>query len=166
MGTDPDFTSGTLVGIDAEGYTWILDQISFRGEPYQVEQMILDTARIDGKHVAIRAEQEGGASGKSHIATLGRKLAGYDFEGQPSTGDKPTRAYWFAGQVNKGNVRLLGGTALEIGVHPAPWHQVWLERHRTFPHGTHDDEVDSTSGGFNYLTGGDKQWSSPQFASV
>ena len=164
-GTDPDFTSGTLIGIDKDNFTWILDQVSFRGEPEQVEKMILDTARLDGRYVKIWAEQEGGASGKSHLKTLGRMLAGYTFEGVPSTGDKQTRAYWFAGQVNKGNVKLLGGISVEGGPIPAPWHKIWLERHRVFPHGKHDDEVDSTSGGFNALTG-EKQWADPEFASL
>jgi len=164
-GTDPDFTSGTLIGIAKDGFTWILDQVSFRGEPEQVEKIILETARLDGRRVKIWAEQEGGASGKSHIKTLGRILAGYTFEGLPSTGDKQTRAYWFAGTVNKGNVKLLGGISVEARPIPAPWHQVWLERHRTFPHGTHDDEVDSTSGGFNVLTG-ERQWAEPDFASL
>lgn len=176
-GVDPDFTSGTLIGIDKDGYCWILDQISFRGEPQHVEQLIKETARLDGKYVHIMAEQEGGASGKSMIWTLGRMLPGYKFDGKPSTGDKTTRAYWFAAYVNKGYVRLLGGqahtvkdeetgTERVISASPAPWHRIWLERHRVFPYGTHDDEVDSSAGGFNWLTGEKKEWAEIPFTAL
>ena len=155
MGTDPDFTSGTLLGLDNSNFTWILHQVSIRAEPDQVLQMIRDTAVLDGKVVKIYVEQEGGAAGKSLIASMQRELAGWKMEGIPSTGDKPTRAYLFSAQVNAGNVRLL----------KAEWNMVWLARHRVFPHGKHDDEVDSTSGAFNEVTGG-KRWASPSFAQL
>lgn len=154
-GTDPDFTSGTLLGLDQDNYTWILDQVSFRGEPEQVLALMKDTAMLDGKRVKIWVEQEGGASGKSLIASLKRELAGWKLDGIPSTGDKQTRAYLFSAQVNAGNVRLLKGH----------WNKVWLARHRVFPHGKYDDEVDSTSGAFNQATGG-TQWSSPTFKAL
>ncbi len=155
MGTDPDFTSGTLLGIDNDNFTWILHQVSIQAEPGQVMQMIRDTAALDGSAVKIYVEQEGGAAGKSLIKSMQRELAGFVMEGIPSTGDKPTRAYLFSAQVNAGNVRLL----------KADWNKVWLARHRVFPHGKHDDEVDSTSGAFNEVTGG-KRWSSPVFAHL
>ncbi len=152
MGTDPDFTSGTLVGLDEKNLTWIMHQTSLQGEPDQVVQMIKDTAALDGTRVKIYVEQEGGASGKALIATLKRELAGYILEGIPSTGSKQTRAYLFAAQVNAGNCRLV----------KADWNKMWLARHRVFPHGKHDDEVDSTSGAFNQLTGV-RQWATPKF---
>lgn len=155
MGTDPDFTAGVLVGIDADNYTWILDQVSIRAEPDQVLQTIKDTAALDGKRVHIWVEQEGGASGKSLIASLKRELAGWKLEGIPSTGSKQTRAYLFSAQVNAGNVRMV----------KADWNKVWLARHRVFPHGKFDDEVDATSGAFNQITGG-QIWSSPKFKSL
>jgi len=146
-GKDPDYTSGTLLGIDREGFTWVLNQISLQASSDQVEQVILQTANLDGKKVKIRIEQEPGAAGKALCAAYVRKLAGYDVEGIPSSGDKQTRAYNFSAQVNAGNVRLLD----------ASWNKIWLARHRTFPFGKHDDEIDSTSGAFNDLTGG-KRW--------
>jgi predicted phage terminase large subunit-like protein len=155
MGTDPDFTSGTLLGLDLANFTWVLHQVSIQAEPDQVLQMIKDTAVLDGKDVKIYIEQEGGAAGKSLIKSMERELAGWKMEGIPSTGDKPTRAYLFSAQVNAGNVRLL----------KADWNKTWLARHRVFPHGKHDDEVDSTSGAFNEVTGG-KRWASPSFAHL
>jgi predicted phage terminase large subunit-like protein len=155
MGTDPDFTSGTLLGQDKSKFTWVLHQTSLQAEPDQVLQMIKDTAALDGRAVKIFVEQEGGASGKSLIKTLQRELSGYILEGIPSTGSKQTRAYLFSAQVNAGNVRLV----------KAAWNKMWLARHRVFPHGKHDDEVDSTSGAFNEVTGG-QRWSSPKFRAL
>ena len=155
MGTDPDFTSGTLLGVDSNNITYILHSTSIRAEPDKVLQHIKATAALDGPRVKIYIEQEGGASGKSLIKSWQRELTGYVMEGIPSTGSKQTRAYPFAAQVNAGNVRIV----------KAAWNKIWLARHRVFPHGKHDDEVDSTSGAFNEATGG-KRWASPKFRAL
>jgi predicted phage terminase large subunit-like protein len=141
---DPDWTVGALVGRDEEtGLTWVLNVVRVRGESQTVEDMIKQTAKLDGKKVPIRIEQEGGASGKSLINIYTRILAGYDCEGRPSTGGKDVRARGFSSQVNAGNVRLLEGK----------WNQPWMAVHRAFPHGKHDDDVDATSGAFNEVAG-------------
>ena len=155
MGTDPDFTSGTLLGMDKSNLAWVFHNTSIQAEPDQVLQHIKATAALDGKGVKIYIEQEGGASGKSLIRSWQRELAGYLVEGIPSTGSKQTRAYPFAAHVNAGWVRLVKGS----------WNKKWLARHRVFPHGKHDDEVDSTSGAFNESTGGHR-WASPKFRSL
>ena len=155
MGTDPDSTSGTLLGVDSHNLTHVLHNTSVQAEPDQVLQHIKATAALDGPRVKIYIEQEGGASGKALIKSWQRELVGYVMEGIPSTGSKQTRAYPFAAQVNAGNVRLV----------KAQWNKRWLARHRVFPHGKHDDEVDSTTGAFNEATGG-QRWSSPKFMAL
>jgi predicted phage terminase large subunit-like protein len=154
-GTDPDFTSGTLVGIDSRGWTWALNQVSIQAPPENVWELILEIARLDGKKTRIRLEQEGGASGKSLVAGYVKALAGYHVEGVPSSGDKQVRAYNFSAQVNAGNVRLV----------QAGWNKRWLLIHRQFPYGKYDDEVDSTSGAFNVLTEG-PEWVSMRFMAL
>lgn len=143
-GKDPDWTVGSLVGVDPEsGLTWVLNEVRLRSEPQYVEAAIIATANLDGKRVPIWMEQEGGASGKSLVDVYVRKLTGFHLEGLPVSGEKRVRAYNFSGQVNAGNVRLLQG----------PWNQPWLATHRVFPYGTHDDDVDATSGAFNQAAG-------------
>lgn len=154
-GTDPDFTSGTLVGIDAKNFTWVLHQVSVQVGAENVWELILQTARLDGKKVRVRIEQEPGAAGKSLVAGYVRALAGFNAEGIPSSGDKRVRAYNFSAQLNMGNVRIL----------EAPWNRRWLVIHSQFPYGKHDDEVDSTSGAFNVLTEG-PQWKSMKFLAI
>jgi predicted phage terminase large subunit-like protein len=144
QGTDPDYTSGTLLGITKSGLVYILHNVTLRAAPQQVLTLIQQTASIDGPLVKIYIEQEGGASGKALISTWQRELVGYVMEGIPSTGDKQTRAWPFAAQVNLGQVRLVKGL----------WNGMWLANHRVFPHGKHDDIVDSTSGAFAQAAGG------------
>ena len=103
---------------------------------------ISDTATLDGKKVPIRIEQEGGAAGKSLIAAYVNELEGFDVEGIPSTGAKEVRATALATQYNAGKVFVL----------KRAWNRMWLSELRSFPSGAHDDQVDSASGAFNYLT--------------
>ena len=71
-------------------------------------------------------------------------LSGYDFIGIRSTGDKVTRARPFAAAAANGNIRVLR----------APWLTDWLDELSTFPEAAdHDDQVDSVTGAFGYLTG-------------
>ena len=65
------------------------------------------------------------------------------------------RADQFASQVNAGNVKIL----------KSPWNKRYLAQLASFPRGAHDDDVDSSSGAFNELTGGDT-WEEGGFGSV
>lgn len=155
QGTDPDYTSGTLLGITKSNLVCVLHNVALRAEPQQVLEMIQFQAGLDGIRVKIFIEQEGGAAGKSLVESWKRELMGYVVEGIPSTGDKITRAMPFSAQVNLGHVRLVRGL----------WNGMWLANHRVFPHGKHDDIVDSTAGAFNQVAGG-RRWSSPKFRAL
>lgn len=152
---DPDSTSGTLV-VEHEGYYYVLDNINVQYGPDQVEDLIKQTAKLDGTNVKVRIEQEPGQSGKAQIEYYVKLLAGFDVDGVPATGDKKVRAAGWAAQINHGNVYLLKG----------PWNKKWLAQHANFPHGTHDDDVDSSAGSFNEVTLGEEEWSRPDFAHL
>jgi predicted phage terminase large subunit-like protein len=70
-------------------------------------------------------------------------LAGFPVVAEAISGDKETRAFNFAAQVNAGNVRLVHGE----------WNRAFIEELRAFPMGTHDDQVDAGSDAFNRLAG-------------
>jgi predicted phage terminase large subunit-like protein len=89
------------------------------------------------------------------IAFYVRTLKGFAVDGRPASGSKMVRADSFASQVNAGNVRML----------KAPWNKRYLAQLASFPRGAHDDDVDSSSGAFNELTGGDS-WDTVKFGSV
>ena len=141
---DPDWTVGTLVLFD-KGIAYVLDVKRARVKNEKVEQLVQQTAIEDGPSVAIRMEQEPGSSGKALVDQYARYvIPGYDFVGIRSTGDKVTRARPFAAAAANGNVRILR----------APWLTEWLDELSTFPEAAnHDDQVDSVTGAFSFLTG-------------
>jgi len=141
---DPDWTVGTLMMFD-EGIAHVLDVKKKRVKADKVEQLIAQTAYEDGVTVPIRMEQEPGSSGKAIIDQFARYvLPGFDFGAIRSTGDKITRARPFAAALANGNVRVVRGA----------WLSDWLDELSAFPESApHDDQVDSATGAFNYLTG-------------
>ena len=141
---NPDWTVGTLMLFD-QGVAYVLDVKRARVKAEKVEQLISQTAYEDGKAVPIRMEQEPGSSGKALIDQYARYiLAGYDFGGMRSTGDKLTRARPFAAAVANGNVRILRGA----------WLTGWMDELSSFPEAAdHDDQVDSATGAFTHLAG-------------
>jgi predicted phage terminase large subunit-like protein len=141
---DPDWTVGTLMLFD-KGIAYILDVKRARVKGEKVEQLVQQTANEDGPSVAIRMEQEPGSSGKALIDQYARYVVpGRDFIGIRSTGDKVTRARPFAAAAANGNIRLLRSA----------WLTEWLDEMSAFPEAaSHDDQVDSATGAFGYLTG-------------
>lgn len=153
---DPDWLSSTLEAEDKDGHIWVLDQVHERLDPEQVDDVIQQTADLDGVAVKIRMEQEGGASGKLLISDYGFSLSGFDFEGMPHSGDKLVWADPWAKQVNAGNVFLLRG----------PWNRAFIAEHGAFPNAPHDDEVDSAAGAFHGLMALKRRWRKQKFAKV
>jgi len=100
------------------------------------------TATLDGPEVQIWLEQEGGSGGKESAQVSLRELAGFNVKAERVTGSKTVRAMPFAAQCEAGNVRLVRGS----------WAPAYLDELTVFPAGTHDDQVDGTSGAFNKLT--------------
>lgn len=135
-GSDPDWTVGGLVGID-KGVYYVIDVRRARATPAGTEALIKQTAELDSREVAVRMEEEPGASGKSMIDHYARQvLAGYDFKGVRATGSKEIRANPVSSAAEAGNIKLVRG----------PWIGAFLDELELFPHGTHDDICDSLSG--------------------
>jgi len=120
----------------------ILDVIRGQWSTDKREQIIKDTAEMDGRRTIIYIEQEPGSGGKdSALATI-RNLAGYSVYADKPTGDKVYRADPYSVQVNNGNVFLIR----------APWNYAFVEEHRYFPLGKYKDQVDAASLAFSKLT--------------
>jgi predicted phage terminase large subunit-like protein len=152
---DPDFTAGVLM-VEHEGIFYWMDLVHERLEPEQAEELVVLTAKVDGRAVKIRMEQEPAASGKAIIAHYTRRLAGFTFEGKTKGGDTLVFANPLATQVNGGNMRML----------KAHWNQTALSELATFNKGAHDDIVVSASGAFNDLTEGMTQFREITFLKV
>lgn len=136
-----DETAGVLMGRDHVGSLFVLDVNAFRRDPAGVEAEVYRTAVSDGKQVRIRMEQEGGSAGKSVIQSYARLLAGWDFSGSRSTGPKAERVVPWAAAVGNEIVYLVR----------APWNTAFVEQHRQFPAGRHDDQVDAAGAAFSDL---------------
>jgi predicted phage terminase large subunit-like protein len=141
-GKDPDWTVGVKMGVTHEGIFYVLDVQRFRTTPAGIDARILQTAQIDGRETPIKIEQEGGASGKIAAAHFLRLLAGFTVRCKPVTGDKVVRSNPVASQAEAGNYRLVRG----------PWNEDYLRVLEMFPNGSHDDDVDGTSGAQDELT--------------
>lgn len=136
-----DYTTGVLIGVDREGYYWILDVVRVQADPHGVRQIIAQTAQADGKGVAIWIPIDPGLAGKVQGESLVRMLAGYRVKGERVSGSKVSRAEPFAAMLNAGNVKMLEGY----------WNRAFLEELRQFPLGAHDDQVDAASDAFSQL---------------
>lgn len=142
-GVGSDFTAGVQVGRGDDGLTWILDARRGRWLPDDAVRTIRQTAETDGVGVSIRLPQDPGQAGKAQVAQLIRLLAGFSVRGQSISGDKSTRAFGLAAQVNAGNVRMVRGD----------WNAPFLAELRGFPLGSFDDWVDAAADAFNELLG-------------
>jgi predicted phage terminase large subunit-like protein len=143
-GTDPDWTAGARVSVTRDGIWHVEDMRRMRGSPLQVEQLVRQTAELDGRAVPVWIEQEPGSSGKNTIDHYVRNvLRGYTVRGHSPTGPKDVRANPVSSQAEAGNVKLVRGG----------WVPSYLDELDAFsPDCSHDDQVDATSGAFAMLT--------------
>jgi predicted phage terminase large subunit-like protein len=143
--SDPDWTTGTKLGVTPDGTYVVLDHIYLRGSPAEVERTVLNTASQDGYACTVALPQDPGQAGKSQIAQYVRLLAGWPVDSSPETGDKVTRFSPFSAQAEHGNVLVKRG----------PWNERWFATLESFPlDGIHDDDADSTSRAFNVIAQG------------
>ena len=140
-GKDPDWTVGALLGLGSDSRVWVIDVRRMRGSPQAVKALVGQTAQMDGTGVEVWIEQEPGSSGKIVIDDFRRALMGFDVRGNRETGDKVSRARPLAAQVEIGNVWLID----------ASWTKGYLDEFESFPYGSHDDQVDGTTGAFNKI---------------
>lgn len=141
-GKDPDWTAGCLMGLTSNNILYILDIKRLRATPLGNEQLVKQTAQLDGINTAIFMEQEPGSAGVKMIDDYRRRiLLGWTFKGIPSTGSKEIRANPAASQAEAGNIKLVRGT----------WINSFLDELELFPNGSHDDQVDAVSGALSQL---------------
>lgn len=141
-GKDPDWTVGALVA-EKDGIYYIADIKRTRSTPKGVEELIRQTAEIDGKEVYIFMEQEPGSSGVNTIDHYQRRvLKGFVFYPDKVSGSKEVRANPLSSAAEAGNVKLVR----------AGWINDFLDEIVGFPNeAAHDDQVDAVSGGFSKL---------------
>lgn len=145
-GTDDggDWTVGLLMARSNDGVFYIEDVVRDQLSDLGREKLIKQTAEMDKArygNVTIWIEQEGGSGGKDSANITIRGLAGHTVKAERSTGDKATRAMPFAAQCEAENVKLVSSA----------WNAAYLNELASFPYGTNDDQVDTSSLAFNKL---------------
>lgn len=141
-GDDADWSAGALMTVK-DGVYYIINITKTRTTPRGVENLVRQTAELDGKNVLIYMEQEPGSSGKSIIDHYTRRiLTGFYFKANRPTGDKEIMANPVSSQAEAGNIKLVRG----------PWINDYLDEATLFPFGAHDDQVDAVSGAFAILS--------------
>lgn len=135
------YTVGCKMGVDIDKKFVVLDIIRGQWEANERERIILQTARIDGRAVAVGVEREPGSGGLESAQGTLKRLAGFRVKIDRPMKDKEWRADSFAVQVNGGNAALVR----------APWNGVYIDELRYFPYSTYKDQVDASSGAFAML---------------
>lgn len=152
---DPDWTAGArmvrertrdgkliLDDRNRPGGRWILsDVVRTRAASKEVEDLIVQTAELDGKETEIWIEEEPGSAGKARVAYFQRILRGWRVRGQRVTGSKEVRAGPFSSQAEAGMIVLLRGF----------WNVPFLEEAEAFPNGDHDDMLDAAVGAWEAM---------------
>lgn len=135
------YTVGVKMSVLKNGKFYIHDVRRGKWSADVREQIMLATAEADGKDVFIQVEQEPGSGGKESAEGSIRNLAGFMISAEKPSGDKEKRADPLSVQVNNGNI-LLSAT---------DWNREFIEEFALFPNSTYKDQVDATSGAFNFL---------------
>jgi predicted phage terminase large subunit-like protein len=139
---DPDWTVGVKLLRDENGQFIVLDLVRLRAGPNEVQQAILNAAKLDGRSVLIALPEDPGQAGKTQASHLMRLLAGYIVSATRETGSKLVRAMPLAAQIEAGHFAIVRGN----------WNYGFLEELGEFPHGRKDDQVDALARAFNALT--------------
>lgn len=144
------YTVGIKMGITAENRIFILDVIRDQLDSFAREKLIRQTARMDGRHVIIGLEQEGGSGGKESVEGTVRRLVGFNVKVIVPKGKKEDRADPFSTQVNAGNVHML----TDANGKDLHWNAAYIDELKFFPVSTFKDQVDASSGCFSVLLKG------------
>lgn len=135
---DPDPKRAGRLLYQPTGRYFIESVVRGQWGPDDVDRIILETAKMDGKRVAIREQREGGASGKSTIAARRTLLKGYDYDEVLLGTNKVQRSKPLRSQQAGNNVYL----------EEADWNAVFVDEAAIFPLGRNDDQVDAASTAF------------------
>lgn len=136
-----DYSAGVKIARDGDGVFYIEDVVRGQWSALARERIMRQTAELDGGNVSIGIEQEPGSGGLESAQSSLRNLAGFAVAAEKVTGEKSTRAMPFAAQCEARNVKLVRGA----------WNSAYLDELCSFPYGTHDDQVDGSSGAFSKL---------------
>jgi predicted phage terminase large subunit-like protein len=147
QGKQRAWTVGAKLSRDPRtGIFYIEHVIRARKSPGKVEDMIRETAEMDGHNIKISIPQDPGQSGKSQARSLASLLVGYNVRFTPESGSKEARAIPLAAQAEAGNVKVVRGV----------WNGAFFDEITVFPASQFKDITDACSRAFSELVPGKK----------
>lgn len=157
-----DYTAGVKIGKTGEGRFVILDAVIVQGGPEEVDRLIDQTAKLDGRSCTIHLAQDPGSAGKRDAQAISRRLAGYSVVVESVSGSKESRARPLASQVNVGNASMVLQPESVVRTGPHAGKSVSsaaVAMLANFPAGTaKKDFVDAAADAFNQLSKPRGQW--------
>lgn len=153
-GKKPDYSAGAKIGKSASTLVRHLADMVLKQEAAgAMVDIIVRTARRDGKEVPIVVELEGGSNADYMLLHLRLKLDGYVVIGKKSTKSKVVRAEPIADQA--GN--CLWCVVDDSGLRPERrWTTKFFAQLEDFPMSENDDMIDAVSLGGAYVDGKDQ----------
>lgn len=141
--TSADYTASAALAFDRDGTLYIRDMVRGRWEWPDAKRTMIETMRADPRTLQ---GIEKALHGIAAVQDLQREtqVAHVTIKGIDVTKDKMTRALPWAARAEANKVRLVRGE----------WIPSFLDEVCAFPLGTHDDQVDTVSGGVLLLTTG------------
>ncbi len=144
---DPAYTAGVRMWEAVDGLCYIDSVIRKRMSPRNVEQLVRQTADMDTRNMAICMEQEPGSAGVNNIYHYQNHiLREFAFYGIKKQGNKIDEARPLSAKAEAGLIKLVNG----------PWVKDFLDEIELFPDGKFKDQVDATSGAYNWLAAAPK----------
>ncbi|MBA2526403.1 MAG: phage terminase large subunit [Pyrinomonadaceae bacterium] len=138
--TTADYTASCAVALGQDGVLYVRDVIHGRWEWPDAKKIIMQTMLFDP---AVEHGVEEAMHGLAAIQELRREpsIANVTLRGIRVDRDKVSRALPAAARAESGKLKLVRGS----------WNSAFLDESCSFPHGQHDDIVDSLSGGLHMI---------------
>lgn len=135
------YTAGALVSWSG-GKLCVWDMVRIKGDPGEVEAIVLQTAQRDGRGVRVYFEQEPGSGGVNTIYRYRHYvLAGWSVEAYLPKHDKLTRAAPLSALCHASGLEIVAGR----------WNAGFLDEIGAFPEG-YRDQTDTCSASYQVLT--------------
>ena len=151
--TSHSWTAGPLLGLH-EGLVYFGPAMLGRWDGGAVEQVVTETAKIDGPDVRIWFCRERAGAGKSQLQHYVRLLQGYQVDGEPETGAKDVRLQPLATQAKFGHFRFVRDEAAPAREDGREWAGVaTLIRHLLRLPDKPNDVGDAAAAGYAQLCG-------------
>lgn len=134
--TSADYTVGVKLGQATDGHYYVLDVARRQIDWGDLTGYMAEVMLADGVDVSQGIEEKGYMSRAVQTLNADPRLHRYSIWGYPVDRDKVTRALPAAAKFAAG----------VIHVATAHWSELYIDELCSFPNGTHDDQVDATSG--------------------